>query len=82
MPIILQSLMRALLYFGSGIGVTSMIDKFIPDKLPAGVGPLSNTADQTGKTNWLKIGLIILAGAIGIMLVKFIGKKFKISLLK
>jgi hypothetical protein len=83
MMMLLRGLITALMYFASGVGVTSMIDKFVPDKLPAGTGPLAPPVkDQAGNINWMKVGLIILAGAIGIMITKFIGKKLNVKILK
>ena len=82
MSALFGTFIRALMYFAGGVGVTSLIDKFVPDKLPAGTAPLSNINDNTGKVNWLKVGLIVTAGAIGIILVKFIGKKLNIKILK
>jgi len=82
MPLLIEAILKALVWFGAGVGATSLVDKFIPDKLPAGVAPLTNYNDRTGKTNWLKVGIIIAIGAIGILIIKFVGRKLNVKLLK
>lgn len=82
MPILFEAIIKALLWFGAGVGATSLVDKFIPDKLPAGVAPLTNYTDRTGKTNWTKVVIFVVVGAIGILIVKFIGRKLNVKLLK
>lgn len=83
MGILLSSVIRAFVYFAGGVGVTSLIDKFVPDKLPAGTYPLSPVTTNPGTPiNWMKVILSCVAGAIGIMIIKFVGKKMNIKLLK
>jgi hypothetical protein len=82
MGIIFASFLRAALWFASGVGLTSLVDKFVPDKLPTGTAPLTNITDATGRINWMKVGLIVLIGAVGIMLLRFVGKKLNVKILK
>jgi hypothetical protein len=81
MTALLGLFLRGLFSFAGGVALTSMVDKFVPDKLPAGTAPLYVNKDQTGKINWLRVGLFCVIGAIGIMLVKYIGRKLHIKLL-
>lgn len=81
MWVLFEGFISALMTFGAGIGVGHLVDTLVPDKLPAGTAPLGNFSSG-GKINWLKLGLIVFLGAIGIMITKFIGKKLNIKLLK
>lgn len=74
--------LRSLGWFAGGVAVTSVVDKFVPDKLPAGTAPLTNLSDNEGKINWLKTGLVILFGAIGILIVRKLAKVLNIHFLK
>ena len=58
------------------------MDKFFPDKLPAGVAPLSNINDSTGKVNWLKVAIIVVVGAIGILIVRKVARMLKVKLFR
>lgn len=81
MVALLGLFIRGLFSFAGGVALTSMVDKFIPDKLPAGTAPLyPNTVG--GKVNWLRLGIFVVVGAIGIVVVKFLGRKLNIKILK
>ncbi|MEK9207061.1 MAG: hypothetical protein AAB922_01165 [Patescibacteria group bacterium] len=82
MGILLGLFIRAAVWFGAGVGATSLVDKFFPDKLPAGVAPLSNTTDSAGRINWIKVVFIVVIGAIAIVLTRWLAKKMNISILK
>lgn len=83
MPLLISSFIRAALWFASGIGVTSLVDKFFPDTLPSAVKPLSNVTDPvTKKINWMRVAFIIILGGISIMVIRFVGRKLKVNILK
>lgn len=75
MWVLLKSALSWALLFTSGIGAGHIVDKFVP-------GQIATIKEPDGKFNWFKIGLFVLVGAIGIMIVKYIGKKMNIKLLK
>ena len=68
---------RQLFSFAGGVAVTSMIDKFVPDKLPKVV-----TTDTAGKINWTKIILFIVIGAVAAVGIKYLGRVLNIKILK
>lgn len=66
---------RAILYFAAGVGATSVLDKFVPDK--------TATPPQVQKeTNWLRLILIVFTGAAAMIFLKFMAKKLNIKILK
>lgn len=75
-------IIRSFAGFAGGMAVNSLVDKFIPDKLPAGVAPISPANDKTGKFNWMKFLTVAVIGGIGVWLVSVIGKKLNIKILK
>jgi hypothetical protein len=82
MPELLLLFLRGLGWFAGGVAATSLVDKFIPDKLPAGVAPIGNISDSTGKINWLKVVFSVVIGAIGILIVRKVAKMLNIKFLK
>jgi len=82
MPEIVLLFLNALGWFAGGVAATSIVDKFIPDKLPAGVAPLTNIKDTAGKISWLKVAIIVVVGAIGILIVRKVARMLKIKLFK
>lgn len=82
MGVLLKMFLAAAGWVSAGIAGWNILDKFVPDKLPAGVGPLSNTTDASGKINWIKVGFLVVVGAIAIVFVRWLAKKMNISILK
>lgn len=69
--------LRQLFTFAGGVAVTSMVDKFVPDKLP-NVTP----KDQAGKINWMKVILFVILGAAVAVGLKYLGRVLNIKFLK
>ena len=66
----------------AGMGVGKLLDKFASDKLPASVRPVDPFKNADGSIPWMRILFFGVMVAIGAMIVKFIGKKLNIKLLK
>lgn len=82
MSILIGSLVRFVAYFFAGVGVTSLVDKFVPDKLPAGVTPMTPGYTKGQPVNWMRIIFFVVIAAIGAMILKFLARKLKINFLK
>lgn len=81
----MAALLRLILPLLAGLGAGSILDKFAADKLPSypaeGIAaPI--TRDSTGALAPKKIIWFIVAAVAGTLLVKFIGRKLNIKLLK
>lgn len=75
---ILMWIVRGTAAFLAGVGVTSMVDKFIPDKLPA----YPKEGSGLNFTNIPKLVWIGVFMVLGFVIISFAGKKFNIKLLK
>jgi hypothetical protein len=75
--------LRVALQVLAGVGVGSVLDKLIADKLPAYPGNFPDNVNPTKPGfNPIRLIVLIVVMAISVMLLAFIGKKFKIKLLK
>lgn len=73
---------RGLITFGAGLGAAKILDKVAGDKLPAGTAPAFPFSNSAGGINWMRVILFIVVGAIATMIIKFVGRKLNIHLLK
>lgn len=78
MGVLITSILRIASYVFAGVGVSEFLDKFIKPKVPATVYP-----EPIG-IGWKipRLLWIVVAFVAGIMLLRFLGKKLKISFLK
>jgi hypothetical protein len=81
MMTLLMTLIRGLITFGAGLGAAKVLDKVAGDKLPVGTAPIFPYS-QAGKINWMRLGIFIFIGAGAAMLLKYLGRKLNIKLLK
>ena len=85
MGALLVQVLRVGLTLLSGIGIGAMVDKVAGDKLPyypkdGAVAPV--TKDSSGNFAISKILWFVAVTVIGTLIVKFIGKKLNIKILK
>ena len=76
-------IIRTALGLLAGVGVGAVMDKVAADKLPG--YPADGIAihkDSTGGLNIPRIVWFIIAGVIAAIALKFIGRKFNITILK
>jgi len=73
--------LRGLLTFAAGLGAAKVLDKVAADKLPSGSSPVFPFG-TTGGINWMRVILFIFVGALAAVLLKFIGKKLNVKILK
>ena len=72
------TILRVASYVLSGVGVSELMDKFVKPKVPAAYYPENiSPGFKVPKLVWL-----IAAFALGIFAVRYVGRKFKIKLLK
>jgi len=80
------TILRLIIHLLAGLGAGSILDKFAADKLPAypaeGVSAPITKDYQTGGINIPKIAWFLIAAIAGTFIVKFIGRKLNIKLLK
>lgn len=78
MGAIITTFLRALVPILAGVGVGKALDKVAADKLP------SYPADGVHESgfNWPKLAWLVVTMALGAVVVKLIGKKLNIKLLK
>lgn len=80
------AILRLVITLLAGLGAGSVLDKFAADKLPG--YPEEGTAApitkdfKTGELNIPKIIWFVVAAVAGTLVVKFIGKKLNIKILK
>lgn len=78
MPTIITAILRVAGLVLSGVGVSDLLDKFVKDKVPAQYYPEPISPGlKVPKLVWLTVAFLIAATAL-----KFIGKTFKIKILK
>lgn len=77
MSTLLTQIMRLALQVLAGVGLGELADKVLPDKVPYYPKEKISPGLQVPKLLWF-VGIFVVA----IMLLKFVGKKTKISLLK
>lgn len=72
------AILRLILPLLAGVGISDMLDKFVKDKVPATIYPEPvSPGFRLPKLLWL-IGAFV----IGFLIVRFIGKKLNIKILK
>jgi hypothetical protein len=74
--------LRGLLTFAAGLGAAKVLDKVAADKLPSGTAPAFPFGNSNGSINWMRVILFIFVGALAAVLLKFVGRKLNIKLLK
>lgn len=77
MGILIQGILRVVGYVLAGVGVSEMFDKFVQPKVPEYYPEPVSPGFRLPKILWF-----IAAFVVGIMLLKFIGKKLNIKILK
>jgi len=82
MAALFLSFLRGLITFGAGLGAAKVLDKVAGDKLPAGTAPAFPFSNAAGGINWMRVILFIVVGSIAAIVIKFVGKKLNIHLLK
>lgn len=73
---------RGLITFAAGLGAAKVLDKVAADKLPAGTAPAFPFGNTNGSINWMRVMLFVFVGAVAAVLIKFLGRKLNIKLLK
>jgi len=81
MGVLFSVFIRGLLTFAAGLGAAKVLDKVAGDKLPAGTAPAFPFQTAAG-INWMRVGLFVLVGAIAAVLLKYLGRKLNVKLLK
>ena len=80
------NILRLIIPLLAGLGAGSVLDKFAADKLPAypaeGIAAPITKDYNTGGINVPKIIWFVVAAVAGTLLVKWLGKKFNIKILK
>jgi hypothetical protein len=89
---VLAGLVAAALGISAGIGFGKLLDNVMAKTggaistlgglIPQGSLDVAPPDPVTKKTNWLGIIIIAVLGAIGIMIVRWVGKKLNVKLLK
>jgi len=91
MSALIGTIVRTIFGLLAGVGVGAVMDKVAADKLPAypsgGLGlhevETNSTTGEIGrKLSIAKIIYIVAAGVIAALVIKFVAKKFNISILK
>jgi hypothetical protein len=83
MSALLGVIIRTALGLLAGVGVGAVMDKVAADKLPAyPAGGLGFGKDEAGGLHIPKIIYIVIAGVLAAVVLKFIGKKLNITILK
>lgn len=74
----IAAILGTVLGLGVGVGGTSLVDKFYPDKLPQlpVVDPVTKAID------WKKVIFLGVIGGIGFLIVKWVGRKLHVKFLK
>lgn len=81
MPALFGIFIRGLLTFAAGLGAAKVLDKVAADKLPAGTAPVFPFGTTSG-INWMRVIVFVFVGAVAAVLLKFLGRKLNIKLLK
>lgn len=83
MGAIITQILKVAIQVLAGVGIGALADKVAADKLPAyPEGGLKLHSDEGGGVNIPRVVYIVLAFAVGAVLLKFVGRKLKINLLK
>ena len=77
------AILRLVITLMAGLGAGAVLDKVAADKVPNYTPALSQgMKDEAGNFSPMKIMWFIAAAVVGTMIVKWIGKKFNIKILK
>jgi hypothetical protein len=79
---LLTRFLAGLVTFAAGLGAAKVLDKVAGDKLPTGTAPTFPFTDSAGQIQWMRVIIFIIIGAISVLLVKFIGQKLNVKILK
>lgn len=81
MGVLFAVFMRGLITFAAGLGAAKVLDKVAGDKLPTGTAPAFPFQTATG-INWMRVILFVFIGAVAAVILKFLGKKLNVKILK
>jgi TRAP-type C4-dicarboxylate transport system permease small subunit len=82
MSSLIRVILKTVLTLFAGIGTGAVLDKVAADKLPNYTSPTADLTPGTSGFNPMKLVYMVLAFAAGAVILRFIGKKTRISILK
>lgn len=82
MSVLIRTIVKTLIVLFGGIGAGAVLDKVAADKLPSYQPTVPDLTPGKAGFNLPKLLYLGLAFVLGAVILRFVGKKFKINVLK